>query len=298
MGGLRPIEIKLIDELTGMSSGYVLDFTNATFAEFFKREVGVNIYDNAYAIFGTSKGKRLRAFLQIAQTAAIRKALSALWEYREMERISRGKEENVHGAYKKMSAILERLGGAPLPSENLDPMPSASSKPAAVALEKLAEEFLSLHSLGAQARGYAFEKFLTSFFDAWEMEARSGFRVVGEQIDGSFQHEGSTYLVEAKWHREPTDAATLHSFQGKVEERPQWTRGLFVSYQGFTDQALHSFTARRIILMDGMDIVDALHRNISLKEVIKAKARHASERKSAFGRVRLLFTEMSSSAIK
>jgi hypothetical protein len=23
----------------------------------------------------------------------------------------------------------------------------------------------------------------------------------GEQIDGSFQHDGTTYLVEAKWHR-------------------------------------------------------------------------------------------------
>lgn len=294
MGGLRPIELKLIDELTGMSSGYIFDFTNATFAEFFQKEVGVNIYDEAYAIVGTSKGKRLRAFLQVAQTAAISKALVALWEYRETERISCGRAENIHGAHKRVSAIIERLGGAPLPSENLDTTPTAMTdfrKPKPAVVEKLAEEFLALHSLGAHARGYAFEKFLTAFFDAWKMEARSGFRVVGEQIDGSFQHEGSTYLVEAKWRREPTDAATLHSFQGKIEERPQWTRGLFVSYQGFTDQGLRSFTARRIILMDGMDIYDALRRSISLEEIITAKARHASEYKNAFGRVRLLFPE-------
>jgi hypothetical protein len=65
MEQLRPVELKLIDELFGMSSGYVLDFTNSTFADFFRREVGIDIYDNAYAIYGGSKGKHLRAFLTI-----------------------------------------------------------------------------------------------------------------------------------------------------------------------------------------------------------------------------------------
>ncbi len=34
MANLRPIEIKLVDELTGMSSGYVLDFSNRTLLQF------------------------------------------------------------------------------------------------------------------------------------------------------------------------------------------------------------------------------------------------------------------------
>jgi hypothetical protein len=38
MEQLRPVELKLIDELFGMSSGYVLDFTNSTFPDFFRRE--------------------------------------------------------------------------------------------------------------------------------------------------------------------------------------------------------------------------------------------------------------------
>lgn len=80
MEQLRPVELKLVDELFGMSSGYVLDFTNSTFAEFFRREVGIDIYDNAYAINGGSKGKHLRAFLTIGQPRAIARALAALWE--------------------------------------------------------------------------------------------------------------------------------------------------------------------------------------------------------------------------
>ena len=53
---LRPVELRLVDELFGMSSGYVLDFTNATFADFFRCDVGIDIYDNAYATSGGSKG--------------------------------------------------------------------------------------------------------------------------------------------------------------------------------------------------------------------------------------------------
>ncbi len=37
----------------------LLDFTNSTFADFFHREVGIDIYDHAYAIYGGSKGKHL-----------------------------------------------------------------------------------------------------------------------------------------------------------------------------------------------------------------------------------------------
>src|SRR5690349_3099639 len=121
---LRPVDLKLVDELTGMSSGYVLDFTNSTFAEFFRAEVSVDIYDDAYAGNGTSKGKRLRSFLQIAQTAAIVRALTALWEYRENDRISQGKGEGIANARHRLSAIVERLGGASLPNYDVLNTPS------------------------------------------------------------------------------------------------------------------------------------------------------------------------------
>ena len=108
---LRPVELKLIDELFGMSSGYVLDFTNSTFADFFRREVGIDIYDNAYGIYGSSKGKHLRAFLTIGQPRAIAKALTALWEYRETDRLGRAQAETVVNARLRLSTIVERLGG-------------------------------------------------------------------------------------------------------------------------------------------------------------------------------------------
>lgn len=299
MDQLRAVELRLVDDLFGMSSGYILDFTNATFDDFFCREIGVNIYDDAYATAGGSKGKRFRTFLAVAQPRAIVRALTSLWEYREADRIGRGAAETVANARERLSAIVERLGGVPLATFDIastsadTPSAPSSTKPGPdhATLERLEQEFLSLHEMSdePQARGYHFEKMLTALFNAWNMDARGGFRLVGEQIDGSFQHDGDTYLLEAKWQRAKVDATTLHGFQGKVSERPNWTRGLFVSFEGFTETGLQAFTARQIILADGMDIYDALTRRISVPHIISAKTRHAAEYRNPFERVRALF---------
>ena len=299
MEQLRPIELKLIDELFGMSSGYVLDFTNSTFADFFRREVGTDIYDKAYGIYGDSKGKHLRAFLTIGQPRAIAMALTALWEYRELDRLARAQTETVINARQRLNAIVERLGGDSLASYDpaTDDLETKSqSAPRTfradeAMLQRIEARFLALHEMSDEphARGRHFETLLTDLFNAWGMDARGGFTVVGEQIDGSFQLGGDTYLLEAKWHRAKTDANTLHGFQGKVSERPEWTRGFFVSFAGFTDVGLQAFTAKKIILADGMDIYEALARRLSVPDIIAAKVRHASEYRNPFERVRSLF---------
>lgn len=260
MAHLSTADLNLIDSLFGMYGGHVLEFSIPRFRSFFERDVGVDIWDDVYLKYGTSKGKRLWGFMELGQKAAIAKALHALWEVRESERTA---PETVPDARERLSAVIE----------------------------KLEKEFLDLHGMSdrPQARGFAFEKFLQAWFDAWGLDARGSFRTEGEQIDGSFQHEGNTYLVEAKWHSTATDAATLHSFQGKLEERPQWTRGLFVSFEGFTPQGLTAFTARRVIMMDGSDIYLALRNRIDLDSIIEAKARHASEKREPFARVSALF---------
>lgn len=140
-----------------------------------------------------------------------------------------------------------------------------------------------------QQRGYAFERFLKRWCDTWGLDAHASFRTTGEQIDGSFQHDGATYLVEAKWHNKPTDAAMLHGFQGKLLERPDWTRGLCVSYGGFSGESFEAFTARRLIMMDGADIYHAMHRRLDLGLVVGKKVRHHAERRQPFARVTDLF---------
>ncbi len=43
MANLTFIEYKIIDNIFNMGSGYVLDFSNRTFPEFFKNELGIDI---------------------------------------------------------------------------------------------------------------------------------------------------------------------------------------------------------------------------------------------------------------
>ena len=61
MSSLTDIEKRYFEALFGMSSGYVLDFSDATFGEFFGRH-NVDIHGRKYQTFGSSKAKKLRAF--------------------------------------------------------------------------------------------------------------------------------------------------------------------------------------------------------------------------------------------
>ena len=87
---------------------------------------------------------------------------------------------------------------------------------------------MALHAMDdhAQARGYAFERFLKNWFNVWGLDARGAFKLVGEQIDGSFLHRNSVYLIEARWRNSRTDASALRAFQEKVGDRLEGSRGL------------------------------------------------------------------------
>ena len=53
------------EKLFGMSSGYVLYFSNASFYAFFNEVLNINIYDDKYNEKGESKAHRLRTFWEI-----------------------------------------------------------------------------------------------------------------------------------------------------------------------------------------------------------------------------------------
>jgi hypothetical protein len=296
MAQLTTTDMALIDNIFGMYGGYVLDFSNDRFAAFFNRDLKIDIYHDRYAIHGTSKGKHFRAFLEIASNPDVVRTLTALWEYREAGMLDRGEAESVPNARQRLSNLLVKLGGTALPADPnaVPPPPPPMPEPKGPSEGVLAaseQEFLAMIAMdeAPQQRGYAFERFLKRWCDIWGLDAHASFRTTGEQIDGSFQHDGSTYLVEAKWHARPVDAAMLHGFQGKLLERPDWTRGLYISYGGFSGESFDAFTARRMIMMDGTDIYHALNRRLDLGEVIRKKVRHHSERRQPFARVTDLF---------
>lgn len=169
------------------------------------------------------------------------------------------------------------------------PVPSSPVILSDVAAQTLIAQLMELTSLGPQERGLRFEGFLTDLFAAFDLAPRGAFRLVGEQIDGSFRLHTETYLLEAKWHGPQIGFADLMAFSGKVAGKAAWARGLFVSNSGFTQEGLEAFSRGRqtnLIGVDGLDLYEVLSRRVSLVEVLEEKARRAAETNRAYVPVR------------
>jgi len=82
MVSLKRSQTRLLNELFQPTPGYVLDFSNSAFAEFFEEEFGVDIYDDKYAFNGTSKGKHLNAFIELEPVHWVVPVLKRLFDLR------------------------------------------------------------------------------------------------------------------------------------------------------------------------------------------------------------------------
>ncbi|MEC9361603.1 MAG: restriction endonuclease [Pseudomonadota bacterium] len=183
------------------------------------------------------------------------------------------------------------LDGLPRRAANsADASPAAQTAVAAEEYARLKAALLKLVPMEAHARGYAFEQFLTDLFAVFNLAPRGSFRNTGEQIDGSFMLHHDTYLIEARWRRKPADAADLRAFSGKVADKAAWSRGLFISDSGFSEDCWATFgSGKPLICMDGLDLHDALDRKLALDTVLATKVRRAVETGKPFIRVRELF---------
>lgn len=288
MGKIGSIDMMFLNDVFGMGGGYVLNFSDRTFSEFFREELQIDIDDPLYARNGGSKAKRLRCFLQTVDKPTVARALKALWAYREALQQRSGQTDDVQNARARFQSLINRLEGRPDNARPPTPEPAASFDRKKVG--ELKRDLLAVTSLQAHARGYAFERFLCGLFEAYGLAPQEPFRLRGEQIDGSFQFGNDTYLVEAKWHGSPIGVADLHVFHGKIEQKAAWTRGLFVSNSGFSEDGLAAFgRGKRVVCMDGFDLYETLEREIPLAQVLERKVRRAAETGSPFVRVRDLF---------
>lgn len=113
MSNLSMADLVVVDALVDFvrGKGYVLDFSDRTFSQFFSTELGVDIYDDKYAEFGTSKGKRLRRFLMLADNSTAAVTLKKIWEHRKAI-VDEGKDP-VPNAETKCRSLLHKLGMGP-----------------------------------------------------------------------------------------------------------------------------------------------------------------------------------------
>ena len=273
MAKLDFIEKRKIKQLLN-NGGYVLDFTNASYQEFVFEKTGFDLYSK----YGLSKGKNLEAIVSNEDDIIVGKLLLELLRY--MKDIN-----EVNNSNRNLFDECVQIGNKLIGKESKVTMPkqaqSQDTKPS-FNFKKYSDKLMSLSSstYTPQNRGYAFEKYLNELFKANELEPRESFKIVGEQIDGSFVLRNTVYLLEAKWTSKQIDKADLVVFNNKVSSKSSNTRGLFVSYSDYTTEAINTLSSGiivNIILMTVQELAISLERNIPLTDILWKKARALDE---------------------
>lgn len=122
MSSMTDIEKRYIEKLLEMGSGYVLDYSDASYGEFFKRH-GINIHGTKYQTYGTSKGKKMRSFWEQEPDAVVGKVLSEMMDSYEADVELNGREID-RPVLEKGRGIVDRLlgrkaGRAEVPTEEI-----------------------------------------------------------------------------------------------------------------------------------------------------------------------------------
>lgn len=84
MSGLTAIDKRYLEKILGMGSGYVMDFSDATFGDFFDR-FGVDIHSERYQTIGHSKAKKMRSFWSQDPNALVAKVLTEMLDSYEAD---------------------------------------------------------------------------------------------------------------------------------------------------------------------------------------------------------------------
>lgn len=145
----------------------------------------------------------------------------------------------------------------------------------AIELEKLKTDFFLLHQMtDRQTAGRRLQSILTRLFELNELQPRKPFRVVGEEIDGSFILDHELYLLEAKWEKKPTPESDLLVFLGKVTGKSAFSRGVFISVNGISEPAKEAIVRGKqpnFFVIDGYDLTMLLSDNIELKAFLRQR---------------------------
>jgi hypothetical protein len=146
-----------------------------------------------------------------------------------------------------------------------------------IKLDALREDFLTLHTSSDRSKaGIALERLLTELFGLFSLNPRKSFCVVGEQIDGSFELDHETYLLEAKWEKEPLSEQPLAYFRAQIEGKSSITRGVLIAINGVSEPAKQAIARGKqplFFCMDGHDLMMVLSGQVVLDELLRQRRR-------------------------
>jgi len=213
MANLKTHE-KVIFEKLFDRSGYVLDFTDATFQEFFN-EHHIDINDPKYNITGTSKMRRLRAFWQIESDETVGNVLLGLLQYAEA--IAKVEQDDK----KKALEIINKLLGKQVCQEPKED-------------DFINLEFLQLN-LSLLAIDSQFEKVIQQRLDEIQKSLKSGSALAviflcGSTLEGLLQDKATKHPKEFN-----SAKSAPKNKEGKVFPLHEWTLNSLIDVAYETD---------------------------------------------------------------
>lgn len=144
-------------------------------------------------------------------------------------------------------------------------------------LDQLKDETKYPENTDKRRRGYEFETYLFDAFEADGITVKKPYKSPGEQVDGGIYFDGAWYLIEAKWHSKRLPVSDVYSFKGKVDGKLSGTKGLFISWSGYSDECSDALSLGKdlnVILFDSSDVEVA--EKVGWKKVITEKLMFAS----------------------
>lgn len=214
MSALTEVDKRYLEKILGMEGGYLLDYNDMTFGQFFSRH-GVDIHGTKYQTYGTSKAKKMRAFWESEPDALVGKVLSEILNVYEVncKLNNKGIDEAVLQESRKIAARL--LGKL---------QPEQSSKPR--------DDFLSREFTIPNIQKLPVEASVVPIIESRLAEARkalgAGAHLSVIFLCGSVLEAvllGAAQKEPARFNRA---AASPKANDGKVKHFPDWSLTQFI----------------------------------------------------------------------
>ena len=109
MSSLTEVEKRYLEKILGMGTGYLLDFTDSSFGEFFWNH-WVDIHGPGYLRHGTSKAKKMRAFWEQEPDELVARVLTEMLDIYEANCDLYGEDRDERVLAKSREIVLRLLG--------------------------------------------------------------------------------------------------------------------------------------------------------------------------------------------
>ncbi|MCE0744873.1 hypothetical protein LWC05_13390 [Acetobacter sicerae] len=117
MSTLTEIDKRYLEKILGMQSGYVLDYSDTTFQEFFTR-YGIEIHSQKYQTYGSSKARKMRAFWESESDAIVGQVLDEMLGVYEVNCLLNGNQPDAV-ILEQSRKVVARLTGKPLATKTM-----------------------------------------------------------------------------------------------------------------------------------------------------------------------------------